>query len=150
VKEVFRGQEANAVNRSDLQQLARERLREARALLAARCWSGAYYLAGYAVECGLKACIIKRLMTTDEFPERKFSEQCWTHNLAQLLGLAGLKSALDAAFATDPDLSDNWDTVKEWSEASRYARTPKVMAEDLYQAITGKKHGVFAWIKGHW
>jgi hypothetical protein len=43
-------------------------------LLGLQCWSGAYYLAGYAVECGLKACIIKCLMTTDQFPERKFSE----------------------------------------------------------------------------
>ena len=43
-----------------------ERLREARALLGVRCWSGAYYLAGYAIECGLKACIIKYLMTTDQ------------------------------------------------------------------------------------
>jgi hypothetical protein len=95
-------------------------------------------------------CVINRLMTTDEFPERKFSEQCWTHNLTQLLGLAGLKSALDAALAADPDLSDNWDIVKEWSEASRYVRTPKVMAEDLYHAITDKKHGVITWIKEHW
>jgi hypothetical protein len=133
-----------------LRQLVKERLREAKALLAARCWSGAYYLAGYAVECGLKACVIKHLMTTDVFPERKFSEQCWTHNLAQLVGVAGLKGALDAAFAADPDLSDNWDIVKGWSEASRYARTPKTRAEDLYHAIADKKHGVLTWIKGHW
>ena len=52
-------------------QAAAERLREAKALLSVRCWSGAYYLAGYAVECGLKACIIKYLMTTDQFPERR-------------------------------------------------------------------------------
>ncbi len=47
------------MNRIDLQQLARARLREAEALLNAGEWSGAYYLAGYAVECGLKACIAK-------------------------------------------------------------------------------------------
>jgi HEPN domain-containing protein len=144
------GKEASAVNRAELQQLARERILEARALLAARRWAGAYYLAGYAVECGLKACVIGRLMRTDQFPERKFSEQCWTHNLTQLIGLAGLKSDLDAAFAADPDLADNWDTVKDWSEASRYVRTPKPMAEDLYLAITEKRHGVIVWIKGRW
>jgi len=133
-----------------LQQLVKERLREAKALLAARCWSGAYYLAGYAVECGLKSCVIQHLMTTDQFPERKFSEQCWTHNLFQLLGVAGVKGALDAACAADPDLSENWDKVKDWSEASRYARTSKDKAEDLYNAITDKKHGVLGWIKGYW
>jgi HEPN domain-containing protein len=138
------------VNRSDLQQLARERLREAKALLTARCWSGAYYLAGYAVECGLKACIIRRLMTTDEFPERKFSEQCWTHNLEQLLGLAGLKEEFREAFAANPVLAENWDTVKQWTEASRYTRTPKKRAINLYNAITRKNHGVFEWIKVRW
>src|SRR5262245_4862095 len=96
------------VTRSHLQRLAKERLREARALLAARCWSGAYYLAGYAVECGLKACIIKYLLTTDQFPGRKFSEQCWTHDLRQLFAAAGLKGSFDAAIAADRDLRANW------------------------------------------
>jgi hypothetical protein len=141
---------AEAVNRADLQQLAKERLRETKALLAARCWSGAYYLAGYAVECGLKACVIRHLMTTDQFPERKFSEQCWTHNLIQLVGLAGLQGAFDAAIAADLTLRNNWRVVKDWSEASRYVRTPKAPAEELYEAITDKKHGVLGWIKGHW
>jgi HEPN domain-containing protein len=49
----------NAVNRTQLQQLAEERVRDAKALPNAGQWSGAYYLAGYAVECGLKACIAK-------------------------------------------------------------------------------------------
>ncbi len=138
------------MNRADLQQLAREQLREAKALLAARCWSGAYYRAGYAVECGLKASIIKHLMATDEFPERRFSEQCWSHNLIQLLTLAGLKDDLNTAFLTDRELSENWETVKDWSEASRYAHVPKAKAENLYNAITDKKHRVIQWIKARW
>jgi hypothetical protein len=141
---------ANAVNRADLRQLSKERLREARALLAARCWSGAYYLAGYAVECGLKSCVIKHLMTTDQFPERKFSEQCWTHNLIQLLGLAGLKAVFDADAAADPDLLAKWGTVKDWDESSRYERKTKLEARQLFDAITNKKHGVLSWIKQHW
>lgn len=124
------------MNRSELQQLARNRLREAKALLAARCWSGANYLAGYAVECGLKACTIRHLMATDSFLERKFSEQCWTHNLAQPLGVAALRSSLDAAFLSDPELSSHWNTVKDWNDASRSGRTPKDMAENLHNAIT--------------
>jgi HEPN domain-containing protein len=62
------------VNRAELQRLTRDRIRDAKALLTAGRWSGAYYLAGYAVECGLKACIIVQLMKTDQFPERRFSE----------------------------------------------------------------------------
>jgi hypothetical protein len=40
--------------------------------------------------------------------------------------------------------------VKEWSEASRDVRTPKGDAQDLYDAITEKKHGVLLWIKARW
>jgi hypothetical protein len=138
------------VNGAELQRLARDRILDAKALLGARRWAGTYYLAGYAVECGLKACIIARLMRTDDFPERKFSEQCWTHNLVQLLTLAGLKTALDLDIAADPDLLANWEVVKDWTESSRYARMPKAKATELYDAITEKKHGVFSWIKRRW
>src|SRR5207248_9891874 len=63
------------------------------ALLDLGMWDGAYYLAGYAVEVALKACIIKAVMATDAFPEKKFSENCWTHDLEKLIVLAGLKAA---------------------------------------------------------
>lgn len=138
------------MNRAELQWLARERLREAKALLLAGRWSGAYYLSGYAVECALKSCIIAYLMRTDEFPERRFSEQCWTHDLVQLVRLAGLKPALDADVAADPLLQANWAMVKDWNEKSRYERIRKSRARRLYDAITDKKHGVLSWIKSRW
>ena len=138
------------MNRADFQKLANDRVADAKVLLAAKRWAAAYYVAGYAVECALKSCVIAYLMRTDQFPERKYSEQCWTHGLVQLLGLAGLKADLDAASAADPDLLANWDAVKDWREASRYARTPKIKAEELYDAITDKKHGVLPWIKARW
>ena len=59
------------MNRIDLQNLANERIAEAKILFDAGKWSGAYYLAGYAVECGLKACIAK-LTKPDEFPDKNF------------------------------------------------------------------------------
>jgi HEPN domain-containing protein len=141
---------AITTNRANLHQLARDRIRDAKALLAARRWSGAYYLAGYAVECALKACVIVHPMKTDEFPERKFSEQCWTHNLAQLLGLAGLGAAFDAAVAADPDLKDNWKIVKDWTESSRYTRVSKRIALELHDGITDKTHEVLSWIEPRW
>jgi len=137
------------VNRAELQRLAKERISDAKVLLAARHWPAAYYLAGYAVECALKACIAK-LMKPEEFPDKTFAEKCWTHILPQLLGLAGLKADLEAAMQADPDLADNWDTVKEWNESSRYARKTKADAVDLFKAITDKKHGVFSWLKRRW
>jgi hypothetical protein len=47
------------MDRKDLQSLSRWRLLEARALLRAGLPNGAYYLAGYSIECALKACIAK-------------------------------------------------------------------------------------------
>jgi HEPN domain-containing protein len=137
------------VNRAELQQLARERIRDAKVLLAAGRWSAAYYIAGYAVECALKACIAK-LMKSEEFPDKKFAEKCWTHNLTQLVDLAGIKNDFDAAKQAGLELADKWDTVKVWTEESRYARTTKAEAEKLYEAITDKKHGVLSWLKQRW
>jgi len=50
--------------------LSRIRLQEAKALLSLDFDDGAYYLAGYAVECALKACIAKETRR-HEFPDRK-------------------------------------------------------------------------------
>lgn len=60
------------VDRRDLHVLSRIRLKEAKALLDAGLYDGAYYLAGYAVECGLKACIAKKTKR-HEFPPDKGS-----------------------------------------------------------------------------
>ncbi len=138
------------MNRTDLQRLAKERVRDAKALLATGRWAGAYYMAGYAVECALKSCVIAHLMKSDQFPEKRFSEQCWTHNLKQLLNLAGLTAALAADMQADPDLSAKWGWVEQWSESSRYERRSKSEARELYEAITDKKHGVLTWIRSRW
>lgn len=45
------------MNRVDFRQLAGLRIAEAKVLLDNNLYAGAYYLAGYAVECALKACI---------------------------------------------------------------------------------------------
>ena len=60
------------MTRAEFQRLAEQRLVEAKVLLDEGHWDGAYYLAGYAVELALKACVIKMLLATDAFPERKF------------------------------------------------------------------------------
>ena len=58
------------MNRYDLQKLSRLRVREAKVLLDNKCYEGAYYLLGYAVECALKACIARQTKAFD-FPDRK-------------------------------------------------------------------------------
>src|SRR5262249_40879370 len=123
---------------------------DAKALLKSKRWAGAYYLASYAVECGLKSCIIVYLMKTDAFPDKRFSEQCWTHDLERLLGLAGLRSALVTDLAADVDLAEYWGVVREWKEMSRYFLTPKTKAKKMVAAVADSKHGVLSWIKHRW
>jgi hypothetical protein len=81
------------VNKEELRQLGQERILDAKALLAARRWSGAYYLAGYAVECALKACVLGFVEKTGViFEDRKYAERCCTHDLEDLPQLAdGIK-----------------------------------------------------------
>lgn len=65
------------------------RLKEANALLAAGFPDGAYYLAGYAVECALKACIAKATQRYD-FPDKDSANASYTHNLEKLITVAKL------------------------------------------------------------
>ena len=138
------------VTRLDFQELAVVRLAEAKSLLDAELWDGAYYLAGYAVEVGLKACIIKRVQATDAFLDRKFSERCYTHNFVELLELTGLKAVWKAAKAADLEFSENWKSAIVWTEQKRYHRVTKRETNKLYLAISDAPHGVFQWIQTHW
>jgi HEPN domain-containing protein len=135
---------------ADFQDLAEERLAEAKVLLDQGKWDGAYYLAGYAVELALKACIIKTLMATDAFPDKEFSKNCYTHAVEKLVGLAKLDGARKVATDADPDLLTNWVVTRDWSEEKRYHRVAKDEAEALYAAIADAAHGVFPWIKTQW
>jgi HEPN domain-containing protein len=131
--------------------LADIRLAEATALLAAGFWDGAYYLAGYAVECGLKACIMAYVERTGAiFEDKKFSEKCWTHDFNALVDVAKLKSARDAEAAADPQFKRCWETTEAWSEAKRYTRNAEADARALVAAIGDATHGVLSWIKRHY
>jgi hypothetical protein len=133
--------------KSDFQTLADKRIKEARILLVAGEVDGAYYLGGYAVECGLKACIIKKLNTSDEWQDRNFSDQCYKHELAVLLKLADL----DGILANTPGVDAKWGQVKDWTEKSRYEHgknAPDVTA--FLDAIDDPTDGVLTWIKGRW
>jgi hypothetical protein len=112
------------VNRKDFQALSRVRLREAKALLGLGLYDGAYYLAGYAVECGFKACIAKQTKRYD-FPERELVQGLFTHAPRQLLVKAGLEGELKTKISTDALFRARWETVLEWDVESRYnVKTP--------------------------
>jgi HEPN domain-containing protein len=108
-----------ALDRIDLRNLADLRVKDAKLLLESGQYDGGYYLVGYAVECALKAVIATRTRQ-HEFPDLNLAKKVYTHNLKELLDASGLKGAVDQEFAKDPDLRDNWNIVKDWSEISRY------------------------------
>ena len=109
------------MNRNDLRELALIRLREARVLLENGNYDGAYYLCGYVVECGLKACIAKQTRRYD-FPDRGTVNASYTHNLAKLVKIAGLEPTFDRETRADRRFEVNWSTVKDWLEESRYEK----------------------------
>ena len=55
-------------------------------LLKAGHFSGAYYLAGYSVECALKACIAKQTARYD-FPDKSKANDSFVHDLKKLAGV---------------------------------------------------------------
>jgi hypothetical protein len=140
------------VNRAQWQQFAERWLVDARALLDQHRWSAAYYVAGYAVECGLKACVLVRVAAVPEviFESKKFSENCWTHSLLELVKLAGLEATRAADIAVNLVLARNWLVVNSWNEKSRYQTTSHQKAKKLYAAITDKPDGVMQWIRVRW
>lgn len=139
------------MNRAQLRRLAEDRILDAACLLAGGRWSGAYYLAGYALECGLKACILAYVETSGAiFQDRKFSEKCWTHSPEELLRLANLKPTLDAEAAANVAFSANWAIAKDWSEGSRYEQKTQVEAQVMYGAISNDPNGVLPWIRIRW
>ncbi|HEX7379381.1 MAG TPA: hypothetical protein VF278_19825 [Pirellulales bacterium] len=139
------------MNRTDFQQLADVRIAEAAALLALATpmSDGAYYLAGYAVECALKSCISKSY-APEQWPEKGFVADCHTHEISKLLRLAKLEAVMTADIMANPNLGINWTIVKDWSEHSRYERHGLTKAQRLYDAIADAKDGVLTWLKMYW
>jgi HEPN domain-containing protein len=145
---------ASAVNRKQLQTLAKERLKDAKALIARKRWSAAYYLTGYIIECALKSCVLRHLDATGKiFSDRDYLKRlgdCWTHNLKTLVNLAGLDAAFGPARSANPALAQNWTVVTEWDETSRYKEKTEAEARRLYEAVTHDPDGVLQWIQSHW
>jgi HEPN domain-containing protein len=137
------------MNRADFQRLADLRIEESRALLAAGFPDGAYYLAGYAVECALKACIAKKTQL-HEFPV-KGSHKFYSHDLEDLFGFAELRLELAGALSANPAMDANWTIVKDWSEEVRYesGRTDQD-AQALISAIVDDAGGLLPWLRLRW
>jgi hypothetical protein len=136
------------IYRRDFRTLAELRVEEARVLLRNRRQLGAYYLAGYAVECALKACIAKQRKKFDFPPKRRNIDRMYSHDLDILLDVSGLEPQLKREIAANPDFAANWNTVRDWNAESRY-QTSGLNGKDLYNVVTGP-NGVLPWIRLRW
>lgn len=139
------------MNRAELQQLAHDRVEDASVLLDNSRWTAAYYLAGYAVETAIKACILRFVEETGViFTDKKFAEKCWTHRIEDLVRQANLEPKRGQDIGANPALGGYWGVVEAWTEVSRYQQKAEADARELYEAITNDPDGVFRWIQQHW
>ena len=137
------------MNRTYLQQLTEVRVRDAAALLSAGQWSGAYYLAGYAVECGLKACVAK-LTCQYDYPNRDLALRCYTHKIETLVEVAELERQRKSDTQANPVFGANWMIAKDWNETARYQQWSEPQARKLFAAVKDLTNGVLPWIMDHW
>lgn len=154
---------------SELVKAAPKRLADARELLEQPTWEpnrsdagyrhlcAARYLAGYAVECALKAVIIERTEW-----RRKQWTKTWTevldsrqtqglepdlsgsrsHSLQLLLNVSGLSEDLDR----NEEMKRSWGTCCKWSPALRYQPdhvTDRGSATEMVEAC----ERVYQWLK---
>jgi HEPN domain-containing protein len=142
------------VDRKKLQNLAKTRVKDAKALLGRKRWSGAYYLCGYVIECALKACLLRHLGESGSvFGDQNYLKKladCWTHDLVKLVNLAGLDADFGAARGANAALARFWAVTKDWKETSRYEEKTEAEARELYEAVSHKPDGVFRWIQSRW
>ncbi len=137
------------MNRTELKQLARIRLREAKILLDSGNYNGAYYLAGYVIECALKACIAKQIRN-NVIPDRNFCNDFYKHNLSDLVRFAGIETERINLEHNNANFAANWAVVKDWKESSRYETFTRIQAKELYNSIASRNGGVLKWIRTFW
>ena len=102
---------------AELDRIARARLDDAKALLAADRLDAALYICGYAVEVGLKARIC-RVLSWADFPSTSAEFRSYrsfqVHELDVLLRLSGQEARVKTAYL------DPWSIATEWRSESRY------------------------------
>ena len=115
---------------SQLRRVAKQRLKDARALLPAKAYDGGFYLCGYAVELALKARICKTLRWTSFPQNRKAYSSFYVHDLDVLLTMTGREGAIR------PALLAEWSyVVSHWAPELRYAACGSVTKKDLQEMI---------------
>lgn len=137
------------ITKKDLETLSETRLADARFLFQGARYSAAYYLSGYAIELAIKACIAS-VFQANVIPDKSFVSAVYSHKLDELLGLAGIKKALQDDMTVDAELSAAWGIASKWNEASRYEMWDQFAAASMIDAVGNQQRGVLQWLKKHW
>lgn len=109
-----------------------QRLADARALFRSGRWTGAIYMAGYVVECLLKAAVLSRCGL------KSLPGEFWHHDLEGLAGEAGLVRAL-----RDPGGRGARDALalisRAWSVRMRYEGSAgtRERSRNLLESVEG-------------
>lgn len=115
------------ISRNELRKIARERLKDAKALLRAGRYDGAIYLGGYVVEIALKERICKTLRWSG-FPQTRGEFQNFssfrTHDLDVLLSLSGVETLIKTKYLAE------WSAVAAWDPEARYNPIGSVIKTD--------------------
>lgn len=135
--------------REQFQRLAEAKFADASTLAANGRYGNAFYLAGYAVEIGLKACIARQIVA-ETIPDKRFIIDVHTHDYRKLAGLAGLSRLLADKERDDPIFSAYWGIVAEWNPEARYAGREAIECQLLLKAIGDERNGVLPWIRTVW
>ncbi|MBD2756401.1 hypothetical protein [Spirosoma validum] len=148
--------------RIEFQELAVLRLDEANILLTQNYPDGAFYLAGYAVECALKSAICKTLNIDDFFDtysskahgakvKDDIVQKFKTHDYGTLLVLSGLYFKLETAITADIPLGDAWTIIRtlSWTEQYRYETSVR-KEQAAVQSFIDSVNIFLQWIRPHW
>ena len=121
------------VSRTDLRQIARARLHDARALRDRGRYDGAVYVCGYAIEIALKTRICQTLRWPD-FPatNREFEgkQSFRTHDLALLLSFSSVEALIRSRYLPE------WLLVANWTPDIRYQAPGRTTPNDADEMIT--------------
>ncbi len=135
--------------RSDLQGLAQARADDAKALLKARRYAGASYLAGYSIECAIKACIANQTKRY-EYPDKARWNNAYSHDFDRLIKIVPALVTAHTAARAHAAFETKWNLVVQWSEESRYDRTIAwLKARDMVNAVTDRPDGILEWFAHH-
>lgn len=112
-------------------------------LLDAKQTVSAWNHAGFAVECTLKAAIMRH-QKFNRWPSKEHRPDLYSHNLTVLLTESGLTRQ---SLLRDP-MASKLATVLQWGRTHSYypKAMPHRVAKDMYEAACGS-NGVNSWLR---